>query len=106
MAEQTFARCPQCGAEISVPRRTAFKQKCTAGGALGGMIAGATAGAILGERIGIASGGTARVGTVPVGIAAGMAGGLVLGIGGRVGANWAVSRVACTAEGCGNQFRI
>lgn len=106
MPEQTYARCPECGTEIAIPRRTAFKRKCTAGGALGGAAAGATAGAIYGTGAGIATGGTAFAGTVPLGIACGAVGGLVLGIGGRIGANWAAARVACTSEGCGAQFRI
>lgn len=106
MSEQIYVRCPECGAEIAVPRRTVFKRKCTAGGVLGGMATGATAGAIFGSSTGIATGGTAMAGTVPLGIVGGAVGGLVLGIGGRVGANWAAARVTCTAEGCGAQFRI
>lgn len=106
MAEQTYVRCPTCGAEIAIPQRTAFKRKCTAGGLLGGMAVGATAGAIVGTGTGIATGGTAIAGTFPLGIAGGAVGGLVLGIGGRLGANWAVARVACTAEGCDARFRI
>jgi hypothetical protein len=106
MTDQTYVRCPECGAEIAIPRRTAFKRKCTAGGALGGVATGATAGAIYGTGVGIATGGTAIAGTVPLGIVGGAVGGLLLGIGGRIGANWAAARVACTAEGCGAQFRI
>lgn len=106
MAQETYANCPKCGNDVPVPRRTAFKYKCAAGGVLGGIAAGGTAGAIYGAGTGIASGGTAIAGTVPVGVAAGAVTGLICGIGAKVGAEWAVARVTCNTDGCGNQFRI
>jgi hypothetical protein len=106
MVELKFAKCPVCGAEVSIPRKTAFKAKCTAGGAVGGMIAGGTAGAIYGTGTGIAAGGTAIAGTVPIGVVGGAIGGLALGIAGRLGAEWALARVTCTAGGCKTSFRI
>jgi len=106
MAESTFAKCPTCGAEVPIPRKTAFKAKCTAGGAFGGMIAGGTAGAIYGAGTGIASGGTAIAGTVPIGVIGGAIGGLTLGVAGRLGAEWAAARVTCSADGCNSSFRI
>jgi hypothetical protein len=106
MAESKFAKCPVCGAEVPIPRKTAFKAKCTAGGAVGGMIAGGTAGAIYGTGTGIATGGTAIAGTVPIGVVGGAIGGLALGVAGRLGAEWAAARVTCTAGGCKTSFRI
>lgn len=101
-----FAKCPDCGAEVHIPQRTAFKRKCAAGGAIGGIIAGGTAGAIYGTGTGIATGGTAMAGTVPVGIVGGALGGLALGIAGRLGAEWATAKVTCRSQGCGTTFRI
>ena len=106
MAEQTFAKCPECGADVVVPRRAAFKAKCAAGGALGGMLAGGTAGAIYGAGTGIATGGTAMAGTVPIGVGGGALGGLALGVAGKVGADWAAARVVCGEPTCGASFRI
>jgi hypothetical protein len=106
MGQPTFTKCPTCGAEVEIPRRTAFKAKCTAGGAVGGMISGGTAGAIYGAGTGIATGGTAFAGTVPIGVVGGAIGGLALGIAGRLGAKWAAARVACDADGCDTSFRI
>ena len=106
MGESTFAKCPKCGAEVEIPRRTAFKAKCTAGGAVGGMITGGTAGAIYGAGTGIATGGTAIAGTVPIGVVGGAIGGLALGIAGRFGAEWAAARVTCDADACNTSFRV
>lgn len=106
MAESTFARCPVCGTDVPISRKTAFKAKCTAGGAVGGMIAGGTAGAIYGAGTGFATGGTAIAGTVPIGVVGGAIGGLTLGVAGRLGAEWAAARVTCSAGGCNTSFRI
>lgn len=106
MTELTFARCPACGADVPIPRKTAFKAKCTAAGAVGGMIAGGTAGAIYGTGTGIATGGTAIAGTVPIGVVGGAIGGLTLGVAGKLGAEWAAARVTCLAGECNTSFRI
>ena len=106
MVEPIYTECPKCGARIQIPKRTAFKAKCAAGGAIGGMAAGATAGAIIGTGMGIASGGTAAAGTIPVGIVGGVIGGLTLGIAGNLGADWAIARVSCPEATCGETFRI
>ena len=45
-------------------------------------------------------------GTVPIGLAGGVIGGLTLGIAGRLGADWAAARVTCDAIGCKTTFRI
>ena len=65
-----------------------------------------TAGAIYGAGTGIATGGTAMAGTVPIGVVGGALGGLTLGVAGRLGAEWAAARVTCKAEGCSTSFRI
>lgn len=70
------------------------------------MIAGGTAGAIYGTGTGIASGGTAMAGTVPVGIVGGAVGGLTLGIAAKFGAEWAVAKLTCQTVGCHTSFRI
>lgn len=70
------------------------------------MIAGGTAGAIYGAGTGIATGGTAIAGTVPLGIVGGAVGGLALGVAGRLGAEWAIANVSCGADECNTSFRI
>ena len=92
VSEPSYVDCPDCGTRTEIPRRKAFKRKCASGGA----IAGAAAGAWAGSSVGVATGGTAFVATVP----AGVIGGLVLGLGGKVGADWAAARVPCSHDGC------
>lgn len=79
-----------------------MKMAVTGGGAAGGAIAGASIGASIGSGVGIASGGTAAVGTVPIGIVGGALGGLVFGVGAKVSADWAATRQECPA--CGHGF--
>ena len=106
MNESTFAKCPVCGNEVHIPRRTAFKSRCTKAGALGGMVAGAAMGAAYGTGAGIASGGTAAPATIPFGIVGGAVGGMSLGIAGRMGAEWVESKVTCSSVDCNHTFRI
>jgi|GEM_PF-2182001 len=103
---RAFALCPRCQTETAISKRTAFKARCTTGGVLGGAISGGTAGAIYGTGTGIASGGTAMAGTVPLGIAGGLIGGAVLGTAAKAGADWAVARVKCGSESCATVFRV
>lgn len=101
-----FVRCPTCGEEFAVPPKALKKLAITTGSAVGGAAAGAAIGAAYGTGFGIASGGTAMAGTVPVGIVGGLVGGAVFALGGKFGADFALAKVTCPRQACGQEFRV
>lgn len=101
-----FVRCPACREEFAVPPKALKKLMITSGSALTGAAIGAGIGAAYGTGVGIASGGTAAVGTVPLGVAGGVVGGAVFALGGKLGADFALTKVTCPRQGCGQAFRV